>query len=115
MVIIVRKASTFFGRITLSDTGGNGLLLTDDDKLIFSVKRSLDDADENVIICKVLTAGNEFEGGYVFELTPEETDIPTGKYFYDIGVQRADGEFYHAAMTDEFIIKQSISRKDDDN
>ncbi len=114
MTIIVRKASTFFGRLILWDTCGNGLLLTDGDRLIFSVKKSLDDADEKNIIHKTLDSGDEFEGGYVFELTPEDTDIPIGKYFYDIGVQRANGEFYHATMPDEFIIKQSIARKDDE-
>lgn len=113
MIIIVRKASTFFGRIILSDSSGNRLLLTDEDKVIFSVKKSLDDADEDVMIYKVLTVFDEFEGGYVFELSPEDTDIPIGRYFYDIGVQRANGEFYHATMPDEFIIKQSITRRDD--
>ena len=115
MTVIVRKASTFFGRIVLSDSEQNGLLLSEQDKLIFSVKKSLneDDDDQDYVICKVLTADNEFQGGYVFELSPEDTNIPTGRYFYDIAIQRENGEFYHVTIPDEFIIKQSISRRKD--
>lgn len=65
------------------------------------------------VIDKTITADHEFEGGYCFELTPEETDIPEGTYYYDIGVQRENGEFYHVCMTDEFIIDPSVTRKDD--
>lgn len=115
MIIIVRKGSTFFGRIIITDKSYNRILLTETDKLIFTVKTDLNDDNKNYIIKKIINSDRELNGEYCFELTPEETDLPAGTYFYDIGIQRKNGEFYHIDMPDEFIVKQSISRKEELN
>lgn len=113
MSIIIPRASTYFKRIRLEDEHKNCVLLTDTDKLIFEVKKNPKDNDSRAYIKKIMTHDDEFEGGYGFELTPEETDLPEGTYCYGIGVQRKNGEYYHVISIDEFIIKQSVSRKDD--
>lgn len=113
MFIIIRRASTFYGRINLSDDQHHPVLLEDTDQLIFTVRDSMETDAAEVLIRKVITADREFEGNYGFELTPEETDLPVGTYYYDVGLQRENGEFYHITIPDQFIIKQSISRKDD--
>ena len=112
MFIVVRKASTFFGRITITDKNQNGVILDSADKLIFTVRKSLKDDPDDAKIKKVITADHEFEGGYGFELTPEETDLPIGIYHYDIGLQRENGEFYRIMIPDQFIINSSVARKE---
>lgn len=111
--IIIPRASTFFGRIRLNDGQENGVLLTETDKMIFEVRNSPERESGVLFIRKIMTHDDEFEGGYGFELTPEETDIPVGTYYYGVGVQRENGEFYHVIPTDKFIIKKSIPRKVD--
>ncbi|MED9970004.1 MAG: hypothetical protein UFA98_08355 [Ruminococcus sp.] len=114
MFIIVRKGSTFFGRIELTDRDQNVVLLEETDKLIFTVRKGYYSEEEgNPLIKKVITPDREIEGGYCFELTPEETDLNPGTYYYDIGVQCENGEFYHIDMIDEFIINPSVSRNED--
>lgn len=113
LFIVIRKASTFFGRITIADNEQNGVILDAADKLIFTVRQSLKENPGDAKIKKIITADHEFEGGYGFELTPEETNLPIGTYYYDVGLQRENGEFYHITVPDEFIIKQSMSRKED--
>lgn len=112
MVLIVRRGSSFFGRITVRDKEHGRVRLTGDEKLVFTVRRTLENDPEPVIRC-VMTPGDELEGGYVFMLTPEETDIPAGRYYYDIAVVGDNGGFYHITEPDELIVRQTISRKDD--
>ena len=114
MFIIVRKATTYFFRIRITDGQKNTVLLTDTDKLIFTVKKGLNDSNEQPVINKIMTSDNELEGCYGFELTPEDTaDTPAGTYYYDAGVQRDNGEFYRIMIPDQFFIKSSLSRKED--
>ena len=114
MFIIARKATTYFFRIRIKDRQKNTVLLTDTDKLIFTVKKNPDNSNEQPVIKKIMTSDDELEGCYGFELTPEDTaDVSTGTYYYDAGVQRENGEFYRIMIPDQFIIKSSLSRKED--
>ncbi len=110
--MIIRKASTFYGRINITDNNHNGVLLSENDYLIFTVKKNAFDETENPIIKKIIPSDRQIDGGYCFELTPEETNLPTGDYFFDIGVQRENGEFYHIYTVEKFIIYPSVSRKE---
>lgn len=112
MSITIKKASTFYGRITLTDKNNNGIIISEDDKLIFSVKKSLKDSNDEIVITKVFYDYDQLEGKYPFVLSAEETDLPIGIYYYDVGLQRKNGEFYHITTTDEFIIKESVTRKE---
>ena len=113
MFQVIRQATTYFFKIRMKDDNGNTVLLTDTDKLIFTVKSSLNDTNEEPVIKRVMTADDELEGCYGFELTPEDTNKPVGKYYYDIAVQRENGELYRIMIPDMFIIKSSITRKED--
>lgn len=108
MVIIVRKASTYFGRISLTDSKGKKLLLSEDEKLIFTVKKKLDSSD--IIINKIIHEYDQINETYPFVLNASETDLPTGRYFYDVGLSCKNGEFYHITAPDEFIINGSLAR-----
>ena len=114
LFIVIRKATTYFFRIRITDDNKNTVLLTDTDKLIFTVKKGLNDSNEQPVIKKVMTSDNELEGCYGFEITPEDTaDMPIGTYYYDAGVQRENGEFYRIMIPDQFFIKSSLARKED--
>ncbi len=113
LFIIIRKATSVFFRIRITDEKNNIVLLRDTDKLFFTVKKNPDNEMEQPIIRRVLTAEDELEGCYGFELTPADTDKPAGTYYYDAGVQRENGELYRIITPDQFLIKQSVTRKDD--
>ena len=115
MFIVIRKATTYFFRIHITDDQKNTVLLTDTDKLIFTVKKDLNDSNENSVINKIMTSDDELEGCYGFELTPEDTtDTPVGTYYYDAGVQHENGEFFRIMIPDQFIINASLARKKED-
>ncbi len=112
--MIVKRASDFYIKIRLTNENADGIILGENDKLIFAVKKDYHtNSEENTIIRKTLQEYDEILGGYPFKLTSEETDIPAGIYYYDIGLQCSNGEFYHITTADQFIIKESVARKDD--
>ena len=111
MLIIVRKASVFYGKINLTDKNGNTVVLSDGDELIFSVKKSLA-TDSPVIIRKSVSDYDQINGAYLFTLSADETNIPHGTYFYDIALKLSNGEFYHVTPADQFIVKETVSRKE---
>ena len=111
MLIIVRKASVFYGKINLTDENGNTVILSDGDELIFSVKKSLA-TDSPVIIRKSVSDYDQINGAYLFTLSADETNIPHGTYFYDIVLKLSNGEFYHVTPADQFIVKETVSRKE---
>ena len=114
MFLVIRKATTYFFRIRITDGNKNTVLLTGTDKLILTVKKNLDNSNEQSVIEKIMTSDDELEGCYGFELTPEDTaDTPVGTYYYDAGVQRENGEFYRIMIPDQFVIKSSLTRKED--
>ncbi len=114
MFMIVNRGSTFYGKITLTNDSGIPVQLSDDDCLIFCVKKDYEKNNSpNILIRKSLYPYDELDGSYTFMLTAEDTDIPAGTYYYDIALQCGNGEFYQIINTDEFIIKESVSRKED--
>lgn len=61
--------------------------LKPDDEVTFSVKKSTD-IGERAVITKVMTA----ETGLYCELTPKDTNIPYGKYKYDVELKQGSGD-----------------------
>ncbi len=112
MLIIIRKASTFYSKISLSDNHKNPVVLSQGDQLIFTVRKNYDDDQSPPLIRKVIRYDEQIEGGYPFVLTPEETNLPAGTYYYDVGLQCQNGEFYHITMAEQFVVNESISRKE---
>ena len=111
MLLTVRKNSDFYAKINLTDLDGNKIILSDGDKLIFSVKKSLV-SNSPVVIRKTFHDYDQLDGSYPFKLTSDETNIQAGIYFYDIALQCSDGDFFHITMTDQFVIKETVARKD---
>ncbi len=78
--------------IVAKDTGGFGFKLDnyslgEGDVVYFTVNTELENPEPK--IQKVIT---EFQSnGAAIVLTSEDTDIPVGKYYYDIQINTADG------------------------
>ena len=77
--------------------------LSSTEKLIFTVKNGSD-----IILQKELTSSDyvESENGYLLTLSSAETDIDVGTYFYNIVLQRVDGEPEPIITKTEFIVKE---------
>jgi hypothetical protein len=72
-------------------TNDSSYQLAAGDKLIFGVKRNKNSS--SFVIKKVLTSADEFDGQYTFSFTPEDMNIFPCRYYYDVGLQFADGGF----------------------
>lgn len=106
----VPQGTTYYGSIRLVDKvyDSTGRLISETphvadtgEKLIIAVKKHL--SDEEYIIKKVLetTAGSTDAVPFVF--TASDTDIPRGRYKYDIGIKLADGSF-HIPVRDSVLM-----------
>lgn len=105
----VYQATSYFDSIALVDENGTSTTLSSGDKLIFTVKSH---HTGNYIIKKILTASDIFEGTYPFGITPEELDIPPGRYFYDVRLQKANGDFLPIVPKSNFDVLETESRKE---
>lgn len=78
-------------------------ILGENEKLIFEVKHG-----RRIILQKELTSVDydDDEGGYIISLTSAETDIEPDTYYYNIKLQRSDGEYEPVIFTNKFIIRE---------
>ena len=104
------KAS-FFTTIKLTD-GGQPVLLSSGDKLIFGVRAACADFAP-YLVKKVLTSDYELNGGYPIEITPEEMTMAPGRYYYDVSVQTAAGSLIRVVPASLFDVKASYTIKEE--
>lgn len=92
---------------------GENYYLTEGEKLIFGVKRFV--GSREYLIRKVLTAEdyNADADCYPICLNTEETDLAPGIYYYDVALQRSDGEMCRVIGCTELEIVRSVVRSDD--
>ena len=69
----------------------------------FSVKKSVTDSDEDVLISKTITGTGE--SSYTINLTEEETNLPVGVYWWDLK-NITDGVTITAP--DKFVVKEVV-------
>ena len=72
-------------------------------KIKFSVKKSINDTDENILITKTITG----DGGsdYTIDLTETDTNLPCGVYWWDLK-NITDG--VTITHPDKFIIEEVV-------
>lgn len=92
--------------ISIADIDGNIYNLQSAESLVFGVKSNPDSSDYD--IKKVLTADDETESGYLLVLSTSDTDLPAGRYYYDIALRTADGELVQIIDTSRFEITESV-------
>ena len=62
-------------------------LLASGDEVVFTVSKEI--GKETYVIQKRITEFNDGSG--IISITPTDTDLPLGEYYYDIQVNAADG------------------------
>ena len=94
-------------RITNSD--GTAYEPQNNDVVRFGVKR--DEKSDSFVISKTAQYDNENDC-YVVELSPEDTiTLDFGRYWYDVGLQTDDGDYYMIIPASRFNITSAITRK----
>lgn len=103
---IVRGTSNTFG-LTIKDGDGNPYTLSENDSLVFGLKRRERD-EERVLVKKI---SNVADGTYILQLDPNDTStLSPGRYYYDIGLQQGDDVFYSIVEQSEFLIKPNVAK-----
>jgi len=94
--------------ITIVDEDGNAINLTDG-TVFFTVKKKPTDTDEEAIIKKDITAFDDPTSGVcLLNLTPEDTNISPGVYWFDIQFKDAtDG--ITSSSAGKFLVRQDIT------
>lgn len=106
---IVRGTSNTFG-LTITDGDGNPYTLSENDTLVFGLKRR--ERDDQRVLIKPITHSVDDE--YFLELSPEDTiDLVPGRYYYDVGLQRGDDVFYNIVEQSEFLIIPNVTKRGD--
>ena len=97
--ITLTRGDTFKAQISITDKEGNPYELQEGDSVRFAMKKSFEDADEDVLIVKQIPTDT-----LILTLNPEDTkNLPFGSYVYDIQLTSAAGE------VDTFITKASLT------
>lgn len=97
--ITLTRGDTFKAQISITDKDGNPYELQEGDTVRFAMKKSYNDADEDVLIVKNIPTDT-----LILTLNPEDTkELPFGSYVYDIQLTSAVGE------VDTFITKASLT------
>lgn len=102
-------AATFSDYVLLKSRKGEPVLLPAGAKIIIGVKSF---SDGNYVLHRTLTSENEDNGIYPYCFTPEEMNIPPGRYFYDISVQTLDGHLYKVVPRSNFDVLESYTEKE---
>lgn len=111
-MITIKSGTTAEFVIALTDSEGNEYKIFDADTLIFGVKANVN-AREYILSVNIYSSDyNATQGGYLVHLTPEDTaNIIFGDYVYDVGLQKANGEFYIVCPCDVFIVENTVTKK----
>ena len=114
----IYRGCTFDCSISLVDRKQDPYFLAEGDKLIFGVKDSLKvDPKTNIepedVIRKEMTIDDAIAGKYYFRLSPEETSLPTQRYFYYVAIELADGDRYQIAPYSEFNVRMPCAITND--
>ena len=90
---------------------GEQYTLQDGEKIIFGVKENAENSDYNIV--KMLTSADVVDGICTIKLTPTDTaELSFGRYYFDIGLQTANGDYYMIVPCDEFYICKAVTQKE---
>ena len=110
MIIIIRGTTQNL-LITITDEVGEIYKLQDGDVLRFGIKRNWQDTDYGV--CKEITSDNLQDDGYIIALAPEDTlNLLAENYYFDVGLQTADGDYYMIIPCSQCVILPAITQKE---
>lgn len=97
---IIRGDSGVFN-ISITDTDGNPVELTDDDILTFTLRRAA--RNPTIILQKVIIGGE-------LDINPTDTEgLAFGAYVYDIELRRANGYVDTVIPPHEFLLMEEVT------
>ena len=110
MINIIRGTTNDLN-LSIEDENGEQYTLQDGEKIIFGVKENAENSDYNIV--KTLTSADVVDGICTIKLTPTDTaELAFGRYYFDIGLQTADGDYYMVVPCDEFCVCKAITAKE---
>ncbi len=93
--------------------GDEDYILAEDEQLVIGIKRFA--YYTGYILRKTVPpqAYDDELGAYVIDFTTDETDLEPGTYFYDVALQRRDGELEKIIGCTELEVIRSVVRRDE--
>ena len=110
--ITLTRARTHALIVSLTDASGNPYVMSNDEFLIFGVKKNL--SSNTYLVNKKIdsTATNDTEGQYIFEITPNDTaNLTPDTYYWDIGLQRGT-KYYSVVDTSRLVLEGNVTVKE---
>ena len=99
-ISLIRGDSGAF-TISIADTNGTPVELTDSDVLTFTLRRT--PRDPTIILQKIITGGE-------LDIKPADTEgLTFGAYIYDIELKRADGYVDTVIPPHEFLLMEEVT------
>lgn len=99
-ISLIRGDSGAFA-ISVTDTDGNAVTLTDGDVLTFTLRRT--PRSPTIVLQKTITDGT-------LTINPSDTqDMPFGSYVYDVELKRADGYTDTIIPPHEFLLLEEVT------
>lgn len=106
---IVRGTSNSFG-IELMNGDGNPYTLAEGQSLVFGLKRN--ERDSETIFKKIIS--EYINEAYYLEISPADTmELDVGQYYYDVGLQEGDSDFYNVIECSPFRITPNVTKLGD--
>jgi len=98
--------------LTFTNGGGSAIPITGW-KLYFTVKKNYRDDDASAVIKKDITEHYDPEKGKTkISLSPEDTEVVPGSYYYDIQAKRAENDII-TVLAGKVEIKSDVTRRTD--
>lgn len=108
--IRIPRGTSFSASVRLQYDDGTDYPYSSGDAVRFGVK--FDPEDIEYAILKTCTYDSE-AGVYQVNLTPEDTAaLNFGRYWYDVGLQTAAGDFWQIVTADYFEITVAVTKKE---
>ena len=110
MISIIKGTTNEFN-LSIEDESGEQYTLKDGEKIIFGVKENAENSDYDIV--KMLTSADVVDSTYIIKLTPADTSsLQFGRYYFDVGLQTAGGDYYMIVPCDEFYVCKAITAKE---
>ena len=111
-IMNVYQNRTYTTKIVI-EKGGSCYHLSTSEKLLFGVKKSVDQS--NYIIKKELSAADisEDDKGYLLTLTSNETNVAKGTYVYDVALIDKNGRLVKVIAATQLNVLESVVRSDE--
>lgn len=110
--LTLKRGDTFVRTLYFEDENGNALDITGW-TIYFTVKKSIDDSDDDAIIKKDITSHTDPENGKSeLELTPTETAQSPGTYCFDIQIKDTQGKIL-TILEGEIIFTKDVTQRTD--